>query len=547
MTVIFSIVYIFSILSMGVSISWLVMRAERNRITFSFIFCQFIIVIWLFAQCIQLEVVNCHQQFLAYAMGNLGICFIGSVWLLFSLYYSGKKPKKAFIAGMFTVSVIHYMIFLTNDFHHLYYKVFEFGNVERNFFFYTNIVYIYICMLSGIFCIYRKTENDTKYAKSQGALIASAVFIPLCLNLLYLSHVISAKFDVTPLSFSVSSICILLSTYRFGFLNVNQTAFEKIFDNIGEGVMICDKSGMVTYINGMMKKCFHIRTGTSIDDFYSIISDGLKNNEIYFDGRIFSMKQYEYFKNRSENVRAFIISDITEYHEYIERTKQLSVVNQKLAIEKERNRIAQEVHDTIGHTLTMISSLSRLSELEIRKFTNPDIDNDERLEHIGKLKKYVSETASLSLNGISELRVSINNIKNSNTIKITTELQKLVEMVKEIEIDLCIQGEEKPEYSFAGNAIYESCRETITNCLKYSGAERMDIILKFLGTGVEMYIFDNGKGCEKINYGNGLSGIEERIKNIGGTVNFASSKDNGFNTIIKIPIKQTTDETGEIL
>ena len=75
----------------------------------------------------------------------------------------------------------------------------------------------------------------------------------------------------------------------------------------------------------------------------------------------------------------------------------------------------------------------------------------------------------------------------------------------------------------------------------------MDIILKFLGTGVEMYIFDNGKGCEKINYGNGLSGIEERIKNIGGTVNFASSKDNGFNTIIKIPIKQTTDETGEIL
>lgn len=535
---IFSMVYIFSIFSMGLSISWLVMRAERNRITFSFIFCQFILVIWSFAQFVQIEAINCHQQFLAYAIGNLGICFIGSVWLLFSLYYSGKKPSKAFVTGMFTMSVVHYLIFLTNDFHHLYYKVFEFGNVERGFFFFTNIIYIYVCMLSGIFCIYRKIENDTKYAKGQGALIASAVFIPLCLNLLYLCNVISADFDVTPLSFSVSSICILLATYRFGFLNVNQMAFEKIFDNIGEGVMICDKSGMVTYINGMIKKYFHVRTGTSIDDFFKIINDGLKDNEIYFNGKIFSMKQYEYFRNHSESVKAFIISDITEYHEYIEKTKQLSVANQKLAVEKERTRIAQEVHDTIGHTLTMISSLSRLSELEIRRFTNPNIDDDEKQEHIEKLKKYISETASLSLNGISELRVSINNIKNSNTIKITAEIQKLVDMVKEIEIDFCVQGEEKPEYSFAGNAICETCRETITNCLKYSDAERMDIILKFLETGIEMYIFDNGKGCEKIKYGNGLAGIEERIKNAGGTVNFASSKDNGFNTIIKIPIKQ---------
>ena len=72
--------------------------------------------------------------------------------------------------------------------------------------------------------------------------------------------------------------------------------------------------------------------------------------------------------------------------------------------------------------------------------------------------------------------------------------------------------------------------------MRYSGADRIDIILKFLDERLELYIFDNGRGCEKINEREGLSGIRQRIEKIGGTVKFSSSEGDGFSTIIKLRV-----------
>ena len=107
-----------------------------------------------------------------------------------------------------------------------------------------------------------------------------------------------------------------------------------------------------------------------------------------------------------------------------------------------------------------------------------------------------------------------------------------------IETELCIQGTEDDRYSFCIKEMYDNCRETITNALRYSEADRIDVILKFLEDRVEMYILDNGKGCKEISEHNGLRGIRERTEGLGGSVRFSSVSGEGFNTIIKIPIKE---------
>lgn len=71
------------------------------------------------------------------------------------------------------------------------------------------------------------------------------------------------------------------------------------------------------------------------------------------------------------------VSDVTEYH--------------RLSIEKERSRIAQEIHDSAGHTFTMINSISRILNAEIRK-ENPDISG---------ILEYISELDGLSRSGIT--------------------------------------------------------------------------------------------------------------------------------------------------
>ena len=60
--------------------------------------------------------------------------------------------------------------------------------------------------------------------------------------------------------------------------------------------------------------------------------------------------------------------------------------------------------------------------------------------------------------------------------------------------------------------------------------------MKFLDISLEVYVFDNGCGCSEIHEGNGLSGTEKRIREIGGEVSFLSSEGNGFTTAIKIPL-----------
>ena len=62
-----------------------------------------------------------------------------------------------------------------------------------------------------------------------------------------------------------------------------------------------------------------------------------------------------------------MFTDVGKYYQLLEQEQELAVSNQKLAIEQERNRIAQEVHDTTGHTLTMINSLLKLIRIEYEK------------------------------------------------------------------------------------------------------------------------------------------------------------------------------------
>ena len=85
--------------------------------------------------------------------------------------------------------------------------------------------------------------------------------------------------------------------------------------------------------------------------------------------------------------------------------------------------------------------------------------------------------------------------------------------------------------------MYDTVRELITNSIKYSGAKKMDIVLKFKEKSLEAVIADDGAGCDKIVANNGIKGIRERIEKEKGKVRFVSSKGQGFLTRVQIPIK----------
>ncbi|MDE5936377.1 MAG: hypothetical protein K2G83_03115 [Ruminococcus sp.] len=217
--------------------------------------------------------------------------------------------------------------------------------------------------------------------------------------------------------------------------------------------------------------------------------------------------------------KVIIINNVSEYYE-------LAKTEKKLSLEQERNRIAQEIHDSAGHTFTMISSLAKILQVETDKT---------------KISEYIEEIDGLSRSGIMQLRCSINNLRDDEFMtSVTKAIRTVTTAVRNIKIELCIQGTEDESFAFCVKEVYDSIRETLTNAMRYSKADRIDIIVKFLSDRLELYIFDNGCGCIEIKENNGLSGIRQRAEMHGGSVKFSSVEGEGFTTIIKIP-KQVID------
>ena len=514
------------------SLTWIIKRGNRNRLTRLFIFCQSSIVLWLISELLILFSYTKSQYWISYNIGNFGISFFGPLWLMLSAEYTNSSPKVRKLMELLPiVSVTALIVVLTNPIHYLYYAVFETDYVKYGPLFYTYQVIYYICIITGITMICLKHTLKSDQITKQSILLILSAAIPLGINTLSLAGIFKSKATLTPLFFGLSSLLIIIALGRYGLLNINNIAIRDTINNINSGVMIFDINNSISYINKFAENIPLFKAIGSKKELISVLSDysghevkdDFSSVEIILDKEYFNLKQ-SYCENKNKNRVASVItiSNVTEYHE-------LASTEKKLSLEQERNRIAQEMHDSAGHTFTMISSLARLLKFETDK-PSPDVE---------KMIENINEIDGLSRSGVTQLRCTINNLRDDEFMtSVTKAVQTIITAARGIDIELCIQGTEDERYAFCIRQMYDNCRETVTNALRYSEASRIDIILKFLDERIEMYILDNGKGCENISEHNGLRGIRERTEALGGTVKFSSVNGEGFNTIIKIPIRE---------
>ena len=523
--IILLICYISSILLMGTGLVWLVVYAAKSRVTYSFMVCQLLLMLWSGTQLMAMEAINTRQLYIVYGIANIAICGIGSCWLIFALYFAEKKIKIWEYVILIGMPVIHLTAMLTTHKHHLFYSVFEYGNVQRGILFWTNTVYTYVCIVLGIYLICKACFVNRFYSRGQGVLLSLGVIVPMGFNIIYLLGIVKSSMDITPIFFTVSSLSVLLATYNYGFLNVNGIAIEKVFRKISEGIIIVNKKGDITYVNESAKE--YVNDCRNIEEVFK--SMGIENvggyREIAYGDRILSLKEYEH-RNRVGNIIAntIVMGDVTKYHQLIEKTEELSKTNQVLAIEKERNRIAQEVHDTTGHTLTMINTLIKLIRIELEKGGE-------------KTGEYIDEGERLATEGITELRQAINSMKKEKGYTLLTQyIEELVSNVAGAECELTVMGTDGERYIGCAKIMYECCREAITNTLRYAGANKIDIIIRLEENSCELHVIDDGAGTEKIVPGNGIDGIVTRVEQFGGEVTFVSGKNEGFRMTVKLPV-----------
>jgi signal transduction histidine kinase/serine/threonine protein kinase/Tfp pilus assembly protein PilF len=216
------------------------------------------------------------------------------------------------------------------------------------------------------------------------------------------------------------------------------------------------------------------------------------------------------------------------------RLEKYAATVEELAVVKERNRVAKEIHDTLGHTLTMLIMLMKIGKIKCDQ--NP-----------AETKEKLSEAIEIAQDNLVGLRSSImgllpESFENGNMIM---ALEKLFQSVTNsgLQIDFLVHGEDIYRKIYHLNitiklseAIYKICQEAITNSIRHGNASKVTIVLQFSMELVKLFIVDDGQGCKKIKKGFGLSGMEERVKAFQGTIAYGCGGGKGFNIHVEIPI-----------
>lgn len=207
--------------------------------------------------------------------------------------------------------------------------------------------------------------------------------------------------------------------------------------------------------------------------------------------------------------------------------EQYAVMKEKMGETKERNRLAREIHDTLGHTLTGISA-----GLEACIAT---IDNTPEIA-----KKQLKILANVTREGLNEVRRSVNELRPDALQRFSLEnaIRKMVDntnSMSDTKVEfLCyapiLKFDEDEE-----NAIYRVVQEGITNAIRHGHASNIKIIMRKEDGNIHLSIRDNGCGCKEIEEGFGTRHITERIQMLHGTVRFDGN--DGFLIDAMIPIR----------
>ena len=230
----------------------------------------------------------------------------------------------------------------------------------------------------------------------------------------------------------------------------------------------------------------------------------------------------------------YILSAITERHRIEEELRMASQANrelnsylalsEKIAEDRERKRIAREIHDTLGHALTGISAGIDAVKVLV------DIDTNRAKEQLNNVSVVVRD-------GIRDVRGSLNKMRpgalENNTLK--EALIKIIreyEAISNLEIHLCYEWDNIDLDIAKEDIVFRVIQESITNSVRHGHAKTIWIELLEEESYV-MTIQDDGVGFDELHYGYGLKQMQERLMIIGGSVHFENR--DGFYTHIEIP------------
>jgi signal transduction histidine kinase/ligand-binding sensor domain-containing protein len=236
---------------------------------------------------------------------------------------------------------------------------------------------------------------------------------------------------------------------------------------------------------------------------------------------------------------------------FVEKKKhqrRLRLVEQERALERERSRIAHDLHDEMGAKLCRISFLSE----HARRGKLPPEELQDQITSISVASREV-------LHSLDEIVWAVNP-QNDTLEHVGSYIGQYAEEYFRMtgiqcELDIPTQLPPYPLSSQMRHQLFLATHEAITNILKHSGATHAKVSMKFNGSEFEIQVSDDGKGFDSsglqsnngrptaISSGDGLKNMVQRLADIGGRCSIESEPGRGTNirffVVVKVSVQNT--------
>ena len=188
----------------------------------------------------------------------------------------------------------------------------------------------------------------------------------------------------------------------------------------------------------------------------------------------------------------------------------------EMAVADERLRFARDLHDLLGHDLSLIALKAELAGKLL-----PERVDDAAVE-VGQIRE-------LTRSALSQVREAVDGYRRPS---LPSEMAGARVALEAAGIELRVEGPDEPLDPEVESVLAWAVREGATNAIRHSGARHAAITVR---DGV-LEIADDGRGAPPARPGgNGLTGLRERVQSVGGTVEAGAGPGGGFRLRVRVP------------
>jgi signal transduction histidine kinase len=200
-----------------------------------------------------------------------------------------------------------------------------------------------------------------------------------------------------------------------------------------------------------------------------------------------------------------------------------------LAVEKERNRLAREIHDGVGHHLTAANMQVKAA----RAVLTTDIQRTDKL---------LENAEHLTQRALLDIRQSVSTLRENQVDgkNLVAQIERVIANAENggLAVSFNVNGEPRAILPEAYLTIFRAVQESASNTLKHAHAKHMVVVLDYENPNhFRLLIRDDGIGSDAYDGGYGLLGMRERVNLLNGSLRITTAKGHGFEIEIVIPEK----------